>query len=58
MYFISFYYNDDVVSTISLKHQPDFDLVVNSIQQAESNRYLLVISDGKADLISIDYRNN
>lgn len=58
MYFISFYNNDDVVFTISLKHQPDFDLVVKSIQKAESNCYLLSITDGEVDLISIDYRKN
>ena len=57
MYFITFYNNDRDVSTTSLNSKPDFDLVVKSIQQAELNRYLLVISDGEADLIFIDYRN-
>lgn len=57
MYFITFYNNDRDVSTTSHNSKPDFDLVVKSIQQAETNRYLLVISDGEADLIFIDYRN-
>lgn len=57
MYFITFYNNDSDVSTNSLNCKPDFDLVVKSIQQAESNHYLLVISDGKEDLVFIDYRN-